>query len=450
MRADCIEKVVCLQGDTNLYQRVSTPRPAPKICLKDFRKLKQQQQQQQQDTLLSTGKFVTEQNQGTPIFTGKPVAEEENPFKSWSQKFKEFHKMQCSKIKEEWPKFKSWWTSYELSNQQTLSLPTWARKGKSNRSSKESKKTIQRLGKSNCMIWEMFPRKHSARPAPSVGLRDWLYCTCGVCLRPSPEQKRKIKSQFDVLSIPYYTVENGLLTRSKTWAEPVAIWSLESERYKAKCAKERTRFHFGKMARWRKVSTFSNCCWMDRGVLPILGFNCVCWHLIYGDMEWALKIMRIISRADSMMEQNQNRRNIDPISHEHFARLQPKTERGKDEPVHSQTPKRMRTSNWKQREIGKRRWKKKVRVGMAKTTGHSVLPLRRQPGGSHKNGKSHKNNKNGKDSTNGKNKCSISESSLYMMNLFKKWQDHQSFFAKILHIRNLFSRSFDYRQWQFP
>ena len=38
-----------------VYQRVSTPRPAPKIFLKDVWKLKQQQQQQQ-DTLLSTGK----------------------------------------------------------------------------------------------------------------------------------------------------------------------------------------------------------------------------------------------------------------------------------------------------------------------------------------------------------------------------------------------------------
>ena len=66
--------------------------------------------------------------------------------------------------------------------------------------------------------------KKTQRPSCS---KSWpeglLYCTCGVCLRPAPEQKRKIKSEFDVLSIPYYTVENGLLTRSKTWAEPMAI-----------------------------------------------------------------------------------------------------------------------------------------------------------------------------------------------------------------------------------
>ena len=33
--ADCIEKVVSLQGEKTLNQRVSTPRPAPKIVHKD-------------------------------------------------------------------------------------------------------------------------------------------------------------------------------------------------------------------------------------------------------------------------------------------------------------------------------------------------------------------------------------------------------------------------------
>ena len=33
--ADGIEKVVCLQGDKTLYQRIPTPRPPPKIVQKD-------------------------------------------------------------------------------------------------------------------------------------------------------------------------------------------------------------------------------------------------------------------------------------------------------------------------------------------------------------------------------------------------------------------------------
>ena len=33
--ADCIEKVVCLQGDKIVYQMIPTLRPAPKTVLKD-------------------------------------------------------------------------------------------------------------------------------------------------------------------------------------------------------------------------------------------------------------------------------------------------------------------------------------------------------------------------------------------------------------------------------
>ena len=71
--ADCIESVVSLQGDKTLYQRVSTPRSAPQIVLKDAwqsssgRPTAEQQQQ-------------PEQQQGTPTSSGKPLAEE-NPFK---------------------------------------------------------------------------------------------------------------------------------------------------------------------------------------------------------------------------------------------------------------------------------------------------------------------------------------------------------------------------------
>ena len=101
--ADSIEKeVVFLQGGI-FYQRVSTSRPAPKIVLKDTWQSKQQQQ-------------------GTLSSSRRPLAEE-NLF-GVDLRIKEFHKMQCSKIKEEWPKFKNWWTSCDLNTKQNLSLPT--------------------------------------------------------------------------------------------------------------------------------------------------------------------------------------------------------------------------------------------------------------------------------------------------------------------------------------
>ena len=61
--AGCIPKVVSKGGDNTLYQRLSTPRLAPKIVLNDVWKL-EQQPQQPHDTLRSTR---------------KPIADEENP-----------------------------------------------------------------------------------------------------------------------------------------------------------------------------------------------------------------------------------------------------------------------------------------------------------------------------------------------------------------------------------
>ena len=42
-------------------------------------------------------------------------------------KVKEFHKMQYLKIVKRWPKFKSWWTRYELVTIPNRSLPIWVR-----------------------------------------------------------------------------------------------------------------------------------------------------------------------------------------------------------------------------------------------------------------------------------------------------------------------------------
>ena len=54
-RPTASKKVVCLQEDRIFYQRISTPRPAPKTVLKDAGQLKQQQKQQQHGTLSSSG-----------------------------------------------------------------------------------------------------------------------------------------------------------------------------------------------------------------------------------------------------------------------------------------------------------------------------------------------------------------------------------------------------------
>ena len=50
----------------------------------------------------------------------------------------------------------------------------------------------------------------------SVQFKNWtyspeglLYCSCGVCLMPSPKQKRKIKTEIEIMSDSYYTVREG-------------------------------------------------------------------------------------------------------------------------------------------------------------------------------------------------------------------------------------------------
>ena len=61
--ADCIYKVISQKGERTLFERLSTPRPAPKIVLKSAWQSQQQQQQQQPDTLgVSTSAGI-----GTPL-----------------------------------------------------------------------------------------------------------------------------------------------------------------------------------------------------------------------------------------------------------------------------------------------------------------------------------------------------------------------------------------------
>ena len=71
--ADCIYKVISQKGERTLCERLSTPRPVPKIVLKSAWQ-SQQQQQQQQDTSESasscTRKLVLREEQGNP--TDKP------------------------------------------------------------------------------------------------------------------------------------------------------------------------------------------------------------------------------------------------------------------------------------------------------------------------------------------------------------------------------------------
>ena len=80
------------------------------------------------------------------------------------------------------------------------------KKCKFNRFSDASKRAIRELG--NLDLYELGEVSKTVQCQvcfrhASEGL---LYCPCGVCLMPSSEQKRKIKTQFEILSAPFYSV----------------------------------------------------------------------------------------------------------------------------------------------------------------------------------------------------------------------------------------------------
>ena len=97
------------------------------------------------------------------------------------------------------------WTSCELVTKPNQSLPIWER-GKSTKFSGESSRTIQELG--NIELYDLGEISQTVlcqaclKHAPE-GL---IYCSCGVGFRPSPVQKQRIKTQFEVLTVPYYLV----------------------------------------------------------------------------------------------------------------------------------------------------------------------------------------------------------------------------------------------------
>ena len=71
--ADCIDKMISRKGERTLFERLSTPRPAPKIVLESAWQSQQQQQQQQQDTSESASsrtrqlvRRVAREEQGNP------------------------------------------------------------------------------------------------------------------------------------------------------------------------------------------------------------------------------------------------------------------------------------------------------------------------------------------------------------------------------------------------
>ena len=142
-----------------------------------------------------------------------------------------------------------------------------------NRFSDDSKETVQKLGKIELFeLGEVYNRIQAlTRKTVMLHLRNMLNGFNGAEVQDQ-------KSIRDLVHAVLYR-EEGSLPRCKAGTDPMAIWSLQSERNNSKREKERIRFHFAKVARWRPIPKFSNCRRMDWRILSICGFALVNWFL---------------------------------------------------------------------------------------------------------------------------------------------------------------------------
>ena len=119
-----------------------------------------------------------------------------------------YHRMQYLKIKDECPRIQDLVNTLRTQYRTESVIADLSKTREFNTFSQESRRTIKKWERSYSLNWEKFLRKYSARPAPCTGQRD-LYCTCGICSRPSKEQKHKTKENIEVLSIRYHNVKKN-------------------------------------------------------------------------------------------------------------------------------------------------------------------------------------------------------------------------------------------------
>ena len=93
------------------------------------------------------------------------------PLQNWSPCSRS-STLQYLKIKEEWPRFETWWIRSERNTEQNLSMPTWARHENSTDSVRNPQRLSNNWERSNWLNWQKFPRKYSVHHAPSAGQKD--------------------------------------------------------------------------------------------------------------------------------------------------------------------------------------------------------------------------------------------------------------------------------------
>ena len=123
----------------------------------------------------------------------------------------------------------------------------WKKKGIFKTFSESSRRTIKEVGNIEfCELGETF--KTSQCPSClKYSKEGTVYCSCGICLTPSPEQTEKIKNRIDIISNPPYIIKEGQVGERHS-TSTVAVRSLESDGHNKRSKQEKLLVYRAPMA----------------------------------------------------------------------------------------------------------------------------------------------------------------------------------------------------------
>ena len=127
------------------------------------------------------------------------------------------------------------------------------KKGKFNRFSEASKLTIRELGSIGVYELGEISKTVQCQACLKYALEGLHCCPRGACFMPSPEQKRKIKTHFEIMSVPFYSAREGDSRGAKHGQTQWQYDHRKARDAKKRCAEERD---ISIVQRWQEDETY--------------------------------------------------------------------------------------------------------------------------------------------------------------------------------------------------
>ena len=217
--ADCIDKVISQKGERTLYERLSTPGPAPKRVLKSA--WQSQQQQQQQDTSESsasgsTRKTGAKRGPRYPNRQPRTTQHLETDAKCWvtcwerrawvlsrPQNLRNCTRCNPKRWRKNGASSRSCW---QITNWIPDQINYWrfGEDRKSIKFSEEFSRAIHELGNIELHELGQICRTDQCQSCLKHVPEGLIFCSCGICLRPDEEQIQWIKAPVEAIIVPYY------------------------------------------------------------------------------------------------------------------------------------------------------------------------------------------------------------------------------------------------------